>query len=32
VLSGISGFGFWIWAVIDSATKSDPFYMRYPNG
>lgn len=24
-------FGVWLWAVIDTATKSEYWYMQYPN-
>jgi len=29
--SYLLGFGFWLWAVIDTSIKPDSFYENYPN-
>ncbi len=32
VTMGMAGLVFWIWAIIDSAMKTDEYYANFPNG
>lgn len=29
---GFGGIVFWVWAIIDTCTKTDAWYANYPNG